>query len=350
MKKIKTSALYTHTIALIVGLFLCIFSQAVLAASSAVIIMYHRFGEIDFPSTNIQLEQLDAHIKELKSGPYTVLPVAEIIEKLRAGISLPDRTLGITIDDAYRSTFTEGWPRFKAADLPITVFVSTAHIDHGSSRHLTWDQIREMQATGVDFGHHSVSHLHMPKALVNSIQQELEIANQRFEKELGAKPNLFSYPYGETSLAVQKMIKSTPFIGAFGQHSGVIDGTSDFSYLPRFGLSEKFGGINRFRILANAISIPIQDMTPNDPLIGDNNPPAIGFTVSGELANPKADLSRLSCFLDHDGQGADLSILGPRIEIRSKQPMPIGQTRLNCTMPTKQGRWRWFGYQFIRIK
>ncbi|MFB0991160.1 MAG: polysaccharide deacetylase family protein [Rhodospirillales bacterium] len=350
MKKTETTALYTHTIALIVGLLLCSFNQAVLAASSAVIIIYHRFGESDFPSTNIQLKQLDAHIKELKSGPYTVLPVVEIIEKLKAGISLPDRTVGITIDDAYRSIYAEGWPRFKAAGLPITVFVSTAHIDHGSSRHLTWNQIRKMQATGVDFGHHSVSHLHMPKASTNSIQQELEIANLRFEKKLGAKPKLFAYPFGETSLAVQKIIKSAPFIGAFGQHSGVIDGTSDFSYLPRFALNEKFGGINRFRILANAISIPIQDMTPNDPLIEDNNPPAIGFTISGELANPKADLSRLSCFLNHEGQRADMSKLGPRIEIRSKKPMPIGRTRLNCTMPTKQGRWRWFGHQFIRIK
>lgn len=350
MKNTKNTYLYTRTIALIVGLFLGCLSQAALAASSAVIIMYHRFGEADFPSTNIQLEQLDAHIKELKSGPYTVLPVAEIIEKLKAGIRLPDRTVGITIDDAYRSIYTKGWPRFKAAGLPITVFVSTAHVDHGSSRHLTWDQVREMHAAGVDFGHHSVSHLHMAKASTDNIRQELKIANQRFEKELGAKPKLFAYPYGETSRAVQNIIKSAGFIGAFGQHSGVIDSTGDFSYLPRFGLNEKFGGINRFRILANAISIPVQDMTPNDPLIGDNNPPAIGFTVSGELANPKADLSRLSCFLNHEGQRAELSQLGPRIEIRSKQPMPLGRTRLNCTMPTKQGRWRWFGHQFIRIK
>ena len=52
--------------------------QAV-AADSAVILMYHRFGEAQFPSTNIRLEQLDAHIKELKRGPNTVLPVAQII-------------------------------------------------------------------------------------------------------------------------------------------------------------------------------------------------------------------------------------------------------------------------------
>ena len=341
--------LYAPKIVFILAMYLCILSKTALAASSSVIVMYHRFGEGEYPSTNTRLEQLDAHIKELKSGPYTVLPVIEIIEKLKAKESLPDRTVGITIDDAYRSTYTEAWPRLKAAGLPFTVFISTAHVDNGSNHHLTWDLIREMHATGVDFGHHSVSHLHMPQASSTTIEQELIVANQRFKKELGLKPKLFAYPYGETSRAVQNTIKNTGFTAAFGQHSGVVDIAGDFSYLPRFSLNEKFSSINRFRIIANALSMPVKDMTPNDPVININNPPAIGFTLSGELASLNVDLNRLSCFLNHDDQGPKLSILGPRIEIRSQKPMPIGRTRLNCTMPTKQGRWRWFGHQFVRF-
>ena len=59
------------------------------AADSAIILMYHRFGENRFPSTNIRLEQLENHIKELTSGPYTVLPVPEIVAALRAGREPP---------------------------------------------------------------------------------------------------------------------------------------------------------------------------------------------------------------------------------------------------------------------
>ena len=55
------------------------------AADSAAILMYHRFGENSFPSTNIRLEQFDAHIAELASGPYTVLPVTEIVAAIREG-------------------------------------------------------------------------------------------------------------------------------------------------------------------------------------------------------------------------------------------------------------------------
>lgn len=320
------------------------------AASSAVVLMYHRFGETKYPSTNTRLEQLDAHIAELTSGPYTVLPLAEIVTRLKAGQSLPDRTIGLSIDDAYLSVYTQAWPRFKKANLPFTVFISTAHVDHGSNGHLNWDQIREMKEAGVDFGHHTVSHLHMPEASVEDVKEEISLATKRFEAELGFKPKLFAYPYGETRLETKQLVKDAGFEAAFGQHSGVIDAVGDFFYLPRFGLNETFGGEDRVRLIVNALSLPTSDFTPEDPLIGAQNPPAIGFTLKGDVKALQPKLDQLSCFLSHEGQRADVAVLGPRIEIRPRQPLPVGRTRLNCTLPGPEGRWHWFGHQFIRLK
>ena len=42
------------------------FSPTAVAENSAVIIMYHRFGENNFPSTNINIEQFEQHILKLK--------------------------------------------------------------------------------------------------------------------------------------------------------------------------------------------------------------------------------------------------------------------------------------------
>ena len=103
------------------------------AADSAVILMYHRFGETKFPSTNIRLAQFEAHIAELKSGPYEVLAVPEIVRKIRSGEPLPERTIGITVDDGYLSVYREAWPRLRAAGLPFTVFVSTDTADRGAA-------------------------------------------------------------------------------------------------------------------------------------------------------------------------------------------------------------------------
>ena len=82
------------------------------ASDSAVILMYHRFGETNSPSTSIRLEQFEAHIKELKSGAYTVLPVPEIVSAIREGRPLPDRTIGLTIDDGYLSVMPKPFPGF----------------------------------------------------------------------------------------------------------------------------------------------------------------------------------------------------------------------------------------------
>ena len=63
--------------------------------------MYHRFGEQGFPSTNTTIEQFEAHLDELTSGAYTVLPLIDITRAILAGESLPDRSVAITIDDAF---------------------------------------------------------------------------------------------------------------------------------------------------------------------------------------------------------------------------------------------------------
>jgi len=313
------------------------------AASSAVVIMYHRFGESEYPATNTTPEQLDIHIRELTSGGYTVWPIGRIVNRLNAGEPLPDRTVGITIDDGYRSIYSVAWPKFKAAGLPFTVFVATGHIDRGSSRHLTWDQIREMRDSGGTIGHHTISHLHMPTASAARLDQEIEGAHARFEKELGQKPGLFAYPYGEASLAVAGLVKKAGFAAAFGQHSGVIGSSGDMFNLPRFAMNETYGDLARLRLAINALPLPVKDVTPADHLIGDANPPATGFTVATQLGS----LAPLSCFFSHAGK-ARVVRLSSRIEVRIDKAFPKGRTRLNCTLPTAGGRWRWYGRQFYR--
>jgi poly-beta-1,6-N-acetyl-D-glucosamine N-deacetylase len=314
-----------------------------LAGDSAVIFMYHRFGEDKFPSTNIKLSQFETHLSELKSGPYTVLPVPEIVARLKEKRSLPDRTIGLTIDDAYQSFYKKAWPRLKKAGIPVTLFVSTDAADRKLGGYMTWDQIRDVAAAGVTIGHHTVHHQHLPRKDMNSNIWEIRNAQARFEKELGKAPSLFAYPYGESSLALEKLAKSSGFAAAFGQHSGVAHTSSNFFYLPRFALSEKYGSLNRFKLGANALALPVTDITPADSLIGTMNPPAMGFTVLPNFQGPK----HLACYISRIGK-VRLERLGDiRIEIRSGKPFPRGRTRLNCTARGKGNRWYWLGRQFF---
>jgi peptidoglycan/xylan/chitin deacetylase (PgdA/CDA1 family) len=313
------------------------------AADSAVAVMYHRFGDGRYPSTNIRIEQLEAHIKELKSGPYAVLPLPEIVSALKEGRSLPDRTVAITVDDAFQSVYREGWPRLKKAGLPFTLFVSTDHLDGGSPENITWDQLREMVAGGgVTVGHHGASHASLAKEGPEAARGEIERASARFRAELGSVPELFSFPYGEAGAAVWKVVSEAGFKAAFGQHSGAFDARSEWFYLPRFALNETYGGPDRFHQIVNALSLPVSEITPADPLIVGTNPPAIGFTVGEGGGN----LDGLRCFASHEGSVGLIRLGESRIEARLTKPLPVGRSRLNCTLPADEGRWRWFGRQF----
>ncbi len=320
-----------------------LFAAESIAANSAVAFIYHRFGEDAYPSTSIPIDQFEAHLEELKSGPYTVLALPDILKALRDGTPLPERTVAITIDDAFLSVYTEAWPRLKAAGLPMTLFIATKAIDQGGKSYMTWDQVRELLRDGVTIGSQTDAHLHMPLADEKTVRDDLAHSNARFREELGNAPTLLAYPYGEASLAVQDMTRKAGFKAAFGQHSGVLHGGEDFFYLPRFAFSKTYGSLERFRLAANALPLPVKDITPRNLVLEkDSNPPNFGFTIAGDIPG----LNRLRCYASGQGQ-AELAQLGERrFEIRLAAPFPKGRARINCTLHTQDDHWRWYGRQF----
>ncbi|MEK9672035.1 MAG: polysaccharide deacetylase family protein [Rhodospirillaceae bacterium] len=322
-------------------------SPAAEAAQSAVVVMYHRFNEPEHPTTNIRLDQFEQHLAELTSGKYTVLPLSKIVAALKAGERLPEHTVGISIDDAFASAYTFAWPRLKKAGLPFTLFVSTGPVDGKLNGIMTWDQIRELKAGGVEIGHHTVSHGHMADASLQLNQREVDDAKERFKAEIGSVPALFAYPYGEASADIQAMLRDKGFTAAFGQHSGVAHASLGFFYLPRFALNENFGGINRFKLAVNAMAIDVTDITPVDPLVGAANPPAMGFTVKPPAPG---GIGRLTCFASNQGPTQVESLGDVRFEIRVSKPFLPGRTRINCTLPGPDGRWYWLGRQFYLRK
>jgi peptidoglycan/xylan/chitin deacetylase (PgdA/CDA1 family) len=317
------------------------FLGSAFAADHAVILMYHRFGEDLLPSTNIRLDQFDAHLEKLSNGNYSVWPLAKIVDHLQNDLPLPDRTVAITIDDAYLSVFTEAWPRLKAKGFPFTVFVATDPIDRNHRGYMSWDQLRQLQADGVGIGSQTASHPHMHLSSLADIDAELQNSNQRFLTELGLRPNLFAYPYGEYNLAVIERVKAADFIAGFGQNSGIAHGYDGYFELPRFAMNEKYGTMDRLTLAIDGLPLKANQILPADVVIA-KNPPDFGFTLAPEIATK----NQLRCFNTTYDQ-LQISRLGPRAEVRFPGPLPSGRARVNCTMPGPDGRWRWFGKQFL---
>lgn len=348
----------THRFSLILGLLApalvlaatvpAIPSAAAQSAGHAAILMYHRFGEDRVPSTNIRLEQFEAHIAELKreGAGYHVLPLAEIVARLQAGERLPDRAVALTADDAYLSVLTEGWPRMKAAGLPFTLFVATEPVDSGLRGYLTWDQIRQLKKEGVTIGAHSHRHPSLPALTPEQAKEDIETSMRRFEAELGEKPALFAWPFGEWDAGTMKLVRDTGYTAAFGQHSGIAHGRHDMFWLPRFPMNESFGSVERVRMALNALPLPVSDVEPADVLVKlgtPANPPVLRFTVA-------EDVERLGEMVCYTGQGTRIApkpLGNRRFEAAAPEAFKPPRDRISCTVPTREsGRFRWFGIQF----
>lgn len=337
------------TLMLLSGL---VWSPAALAGdeiASAVVFMYHRFGEGGYPSTNIKMEQFEAHLAEISAGDYRVRPLREIIAAFRRQEDLPDRTIALTIDDAFLSVHDRAWPLLKKAGLPFTLFVATDAIDARRPGYMTWAQLRALAAAGVGIGSQTGSHPHLPDVNQTRLDEEFARSNARFRAELGFAPELLAYPFGEFGTREKQAARVAGFVAAFGQHSGVAHGGEDIFGLPRFALNERFGTVARFRLAGNGLPLPVGDILPADTVIrgNDNNPPDFGFTVAEGIGA----LNNLACFASNQPGPARLERLGERrFEVRLDIPFAAGRGRINCTLRAKGNRWRWFGRQFYILK
>ena len=332
------------TLVALLALVAAVWPPAARAAGpgGAVIFSYSRFGDDRVPGASIRLEQFDDHLDELKDGDYTVLPLPQVVEALLTGGALPDKTVAITIDDATESAYRDAWPRLKAAGLPVTLFVAVDAVDAGLSGSMSWAQVRELAKAGVSIGALPAATRPLAGRAPQEIRGELERMKERFQAELGLVPTLLAYPGGEYSLAVRRQVEQAGFRAAFGQQSGVAYAGADRFALPRFVMNDAFGTTDRFEMAADALPLPVSEITPADPVLS-RNPPLLGFTVPEGIGN----LDQLACFASGQGRAALERLGSNRVEVRIAGPFPPGRARVNCTLPAEDERWRWFGVQFF---
>jgi peptidoglycan/xylan/chitin deacetylase (PgdA/CDA1 family) len=331
----------------------CVILASLLAAAGAgsgtapdrgaVILKYHRFGESGHPSTNVRLDQFEAHLAELAGGGYAVLPLTDVVRALADGKPLPDRTVVLTIDDGWRSVYEQAWPRLRAAGLPFTVFVTTEALDGGFPAYLTWDQVRDMAAGGATIGTNTAGHRNLATLSDEDIRAELGRAQASFRAAMGRPAELLAYPYGVYSRRIQALAREAGFRAAVADHSGVAHAGSDPMALPRFAISESHGDLERLRLAASALALPVAGLVPEDvDLTGHPNPPTVRFDLAAGLEREGA----LACYT---GAGARLqtriSATG-QVTVALPGPLPQGRSRINCTMPGPDGRWRWLGWMF----
>ena len=303
-------------------------------------LMYHRFNENKYPSTNIKMNVFKKQINIINNLGFNFFDPGNL-EKNFSSPKIEKKIL-ITIDDAFLSFYETAWPFLKKNKIPFILFVSTEAV--GKRGYMTWAQIKEIEKEAYAYiGNHSHSHEYLVKLEKNIFLNDINKSIKIFTEQLGYNPVFFSYPFGEYSEYIKKNI-SQNFQFSFGQHSGVIDFNKDRYELPRFPINEKYGDLERFKFLINLHPLQYKNLKPKDKFIRIENNPA---EVSVEFFKKQKNIKNINCFSDegNNWNKSDIYFEKNILKIRFKEKFIFRRGRVNCSL-NDDGVWRWFGIQF----
>jgi peptidoglycan/xylan/chitin deacetylase (PgdA/CDA1 family) len=258
-------------------------------AGSATVLIYHHFGDARYPTTNVDLAAFRQQLAHLAAERYHVIPLAELIKLLREKKPLPEKTVVITIDDGYRTIYTNAWPLLKEYGFPFTVFLYTEGLERGYANYLTWSQVKEMRAAGVDFQDHSYFHHRLANrpggmdevAWRASIREDLARSRAVLAARLGQVPRFFAIPYGEYNTLVLDEAKKQGYEAILTQDGGAVGADTDPLLLPREPiLGREWATMSHFKEVLGRVDLPLTPLEPGLAPLVNRSPARIGARIT----------------------------------------------------------------------
>lgn len=243
--KLKTISVFLASLTLFCSCLWVIAYPEVLAENdlntSFAVIMYHHISEDkntvgDYVITPQMFENDLKYLKEKGYKSITVRNLYAINDNQR---KLEPKSIMITFDDGQESFYKYAFPLLKKYGFSAVFSVIGKYTEMYSNindhnvkySHVTWQQIKEMDQSGmVEFGNHSYDmHTNNSVGRVGvtqkagesdehykvAIENDIKTYNELFKKNVGYIPNIYTYPYGRFSKKTAQVIKENGFYAAF---------------------------------------------------------------------------------------------------------------------------------------
>ena len=311
-----------------------------------VCLVYHRFGDARYPSTNVSIEEFDAHLKYLVDKGFRVVPLGVAVDIITARTEQAGPVAVITVDDGYRSFKTGALPILKKYGFKATLFVNTESI--GGGDYLNWSELGSLQADSIEIGNHSHSHLQslsLPKAeFMERFRTDVHQAQELFRQHLGLRPDLFAYPYGEYLPEMFPILAELGFRAAAAQKSGVFGSTREMYAIPRFPMAGSFARMESFREKVNMRALHVTEVRPASLLIEGNDLPELMFRIE----HSRIKISSLQAFvggirvIPEIRDSVNLWVaLNPARRVSSRR------TPYTITAQHAEGGWVWYTHMLV---
>ena len=258
---------------------------------AATVLCYHIVEAPSDDRMEISRETFRQHLRYLEMTGYNVIPMKDLYEYVTGKRdSLPKNAVVITIDDGWRSTYTEAFPELQKRKFPFTVFIYPNIIGNATIA-MTWKQIREMAEAGVDIQSHSLSHPYLSRrkheamddeAYAKWLRNELRESRRILEKETGKSVRFLAYPYGDFDHNVANAAAAAGYDAAFTCVFGRVRRGTDLMHVNRVVIDKRMD-FAEFRHYLGTKPMELADMTPAPKSPAD---PSV-TTISAKIPNYK---------------------------------------------------------------
>lgn len=145
----EVSALRRPGVGRAVGVLAALLEHLPRRTPSLAVLTYHRVAPRHerpdlHPGLCVEPDAFAAQVDLLTSRAHPV-SIDEVLDAHHGGAPLPERAVHVTIDDGYADIERHAWPVLRAASVPATLFVPTAHPD--SERTFWWDRAHHALTT-----------------------------------------------------------------------------------------------------------------------------------------------------------------------------------------------------------
>ncbi len=256
------------------------------------ILAYHNFTKNEGSSYDVNIIEFEKQMDYLAAHNYSVISLSELLKGLKTG-QLPPKSIVITIDDGFKSTYTLAYPVLKKYNFPATLFLYTNFIEKNNSS-LTWEEIREMTKNNIEIGSHTLSHCNLLKYKKNEnyetylarIRREIFLSKEILESKIGSKVKFFAYPYGAYCPIIKNLVIQAGYEGILNANSMNNTLTADPFSLNRqiiFGQSS----FNSFIQTLHQRPLKTSQIFPYDGIIESDQLVKIGAILEGNNYDAK---------------------------------------------------------------
>lgn len=175
----------------------------------------------------------EEQLRSLKQLGYQSITLGELALHLTVGAPLPERPVVLTFDDGYRDAYTEAFPLLQRYGFSGTFFLVTAPLDQHNEEWLSWRQVAEMHAAGMQFEPHSLDHPDMTGRSADFLVYQILASREAIEERTGQTCRFFAYPSGRYDSEVIRVLRSAHFWGGVLTEQGATHQTGDLFELRR---------------------------------------------------------------------------------------------------------------------